>query len=364
MKILLLTPSLASWTKQEITILQELGHTVHCLYAFEYGITKLSPHTSIRTLNAIRGNILMFLKAIPLYSKYDLIYCWWVFSTGLLPTILGKLLKKPVLLNAVGGDVAYVPSINYGAPLRRYRRSLITWTLRNATKVISVSKDCANWAEKWGAKDVTVVHEGIDTNKFRQPQEKRSRAKKEKNGSLLLTVSPLEETDVIRKDIASLLIALREVTKTVPNARLIIVGRKGSGYPIVRQIIKNLKIEDHVIFTGLIPASKLIDLYNECDIFVLSSLHEGFPTVCAEAQASGKPVISTNTGSIREVIKNGQTGILVNPKDPEALAKAITELLSNSKLRHQFGESGRKRIVRLFSKEVRKRKMQQLLSTL
>jgi glycosyltransferase involved in cell wall biosynthesis len=364
MKILLLTPSLASWTKQEMAILQELGHTVHCLYAFEYGITRLSPHTSIRTLNAISGNILMFLKAIPLYPKFDLIYCWWVFSTGLLPTMLGKLVKKPVLLNAVGGDVARVPSVNYGAPRRWYSRPLITWTLRNATKVISVSKDCANWAKKWGAKDVTVIHEGIDTNKFTRPQEKKARAKKERHGSLLLTVSPLEETDVIRKDFASLLIALREVTKTVPNAKLIIVGRRGSGYPIVQQIIKDLKIEDHVIFTGLIPASRLIDLYNKCDIFVLPSLHEGFPTVCAEAQASGKPVVSTNTGSIREVIKNGQTGILVNPKDPEALAKAITELLSNSKLRHEFGESGRKRIVRVFSKEVRKRKMQQLLSAL
>ena len=361
MKILLITPSLASWTKQEIAILQQVGHQVHCLYAFQYGPTKLSPHTSIRFFKAILQNIRISLKTIALCSKSDLIYCWFVFSTGLLPTIIGKLRKKPVLLNAVGQDVACVPSINYGAPLRWYYRPFITWTLKNATKIISISKDCANWAKKWGAKNVTVVYEGIDTNRLKpSPQEKM----KEKKEFILLTVSPLEETEVIRKDFNSLLKALQEVRKAIPNVRLIIVGRKGNGYPILQRIIKDLKIANNVTFTGFASDSKLIELYNKCDIFVLPSLHEGFPTVCAEAQASGKPVISTNVPPIPEVIVDDQTGILVKPKDPEALAKAITKLLSNPKLRHQFGEAGRKRMARLFSKEVREKKMKKLLSML
>jgi len=361
MRILLITPSLASWTKQEMAILQQLGHQVHCLYAFQYGPTKLSPHTSIRFFKAILENIRISLKTIALCSRFDLVYCWFVFSTGLLPSIVGRLFKKPILLNAVGQDVACVPSINYGAPLRWYYRPFITWTLKNATKIISVSKDCANWAKKWGAKNVTVVYEGIDTERFKPSPHEGAKAEKE---FLLLTVSPLEETEVIRKDFFSLLKALQEVTRNIPNVRLIIVGRKGNGYAILQQTIKNLEIDNKVFFTGFASDSKLIELYNKCDLFVLPSLHEGFPTVCAEAQTSGKPVISTNVPPMPEVIQNDKTGILVCPKDPEALAKAITRLLSNSKLRHQFGEAGRKRIVRLFSKEVRKKKMKRLLSML
>jgi len=78
------------------------------------------------------------------------------------------------------------------------------------------------------------------------------------------------------------------------------------------------------------------------DIFVLPSLREGLPLAILEAMACGKPVIATNVGGIPEVLKDGENGILVSPKDPEALYRAMNELLDNRKKREKMGRKGKR----------------------
>lgn len=357
-KTLFLTPSLASWTKQEISILEELGHVVHFLYLFEHGRSKRPSSNLTKVIAAFYGNVRLFLKGLLRGSKCDLIYCWFVYPTGVLAVALGKILRKPVLLNAVGYDVAYLPIINYGAPLRWYCRPFVAWALRNATKVIAISKESACLAEKWGASSVGVIYEGIDVEKFKPLRGEES---KRENGFCLLTVASLEKMEVLRRDLRSLLKALREVVKKISNVKLVVVGEKADGYPILKRMVSDLEIESNVVFTDFIPASDLLKFYRQCDIFVFPSLHDGFPTVCAEAQACEKPVISTNASSMPEVIVNGETGILVKPQDYEALAGAIEKLFSDSRLSEQLGKSGRKRVVHLFSREVRKKKLERFI---
>lgn len=361
MKILFLTPSLASWTKQEISILEELDHSVYFLYGYEYRGAKPLPLVQFRFLLALYSNIKMFVKGLSLGLRSDMIFCWFVFPTGVLAVALGKLLRKPTLLNAIGFDVACIPSINYGAPLKWYYRLLISWALRNATKVTAISRDSAFWAEKWGAKDVTVIYEGVDVEKFKPLPGKQLRGNSD---FLLLTVSPLDETEIVRKGLKSLLAALHEVVKTVSNVKLIVVGKTNGGYSTLRRMVKDLGIEDNVVFTGFLSDSRLLALYHECDVFVLPSLHEGFPTVCAEAQACEKPVISTGTASMPEVIRDNETGIIVKPRDPEALTDALKRLLHDPMLRKRLGKSGRKRIVQFFSRDIRKKKLQDMLNVL
>lgn len=359
MKILFLTPSLASWTRQEISILEELGHSVHFLYGYEYEGAKPFPLVRFRFLLALYRNIEMFVRGVSLGLKSDLIFCWFVFPTGVLAVTLGKLLRKPTLLNAVGFDVACIPSINYGVPLRWYYRPFISWALRNATKVTAISRDSAFWAEKWGAKDVKVIYEGVDVEKFKPLPSKQMRGSE----FVLLTVAPLDETEIFRKGLKSLLVALREVVKTVSNVKLIVVGKTDGGYSTLQRMVKDLGIGDNVVFTGFLSDSRLLALYRKCDVFVLPSLHEGFPTVCAEAQACEKPVITTDVSSMLEVIKHGETGILVEPRDPESLAEAIRKLLSDSKLRRRLGKNGRIRVAKFFSRELRKENYENFLDT-
>lgn len=361
MNILFLTPYLASWTKQEISILEEIGHVVRFLYTYEYGSTKYRRYIVIQYLANLIATVKMGIEAVPLCLKSDLIYCWFVFPTGVLAVVLGKFLRRAVILNAVGSDVACLSSINYGAVLKWYYKPLISWALRNATKVVAISEDSALWATKWSARHVSVVYEGIDTKKFKPSRRKKQEEKRE---FLLLTVSPLEKKAILRKDLESLLRALNEVVKKFANVRLMIVGKKENGYRIVRRTAKDLKLDKQVFFTDYIPHHELAELYQRCDIFVLPSLHEGFPTVCAEAQACGRPVITTNVSSIPEVIENMKSGVLVNVKSPKELANAIIQLLDDENLRHRMGTYGRKLVVAKFSKDIRRERMSEVLESL
>lgn len=359
MRICLLTPYHASWTKQEVSILEELGHVVFPIYFLEYGRAQRFPYVPV--VSSLYGFSRMFIKSVPSCLKSDLIYCWFVFPSGVFGVMLGRFLRKKVVLNAVGCDVAYVPSINYGDPGVCFFRPFISWALKNATKVVAVSKESAFWATWWGGRDVEVIYEGIDTDKFQPRNVDRD---KEKNGRhLLLTVSSLEWGQVVRKDFNTLFKALSKVITAYPDVKLRIVGGKGGAYPTLKKLARDLKIENNVVFEGLVPLSRLKDLYNQCDIFVLPSLHEGFPTVCAEAQACEKPVVSTNVASMPEVIENMKSGILVSPRDPEELADAIIKLLENKEIRAKMGKFGREVIANNFSRDVRKAKLSRMLES-
>ena len=85
------------------------------------------------------------------------------------------------------------------------------------------------------------------------------------------------------------------------------------------------------------------------DIFVLPSLWEGLPNVILEAMACGKPVVATAVDGTPEAVIDNETGILVPPKDPQALEEAIVRLLSNSSEMKRLGENSRKRIEEFFS---------------
>jgi len=358
-RICFLTPYHASWTKQEISILEELGHVVYPLYIVEYGKARRFPY--IRFVSGLYGYIKMLVKSIPYCFKSDLIYCWFVFPTGVFGVLVGKLLRKKVILNAVGCDVAYVPMINYGDPAIWYFRPFISWALKNATEVIAVSKESARWAMTWGGKRADVIYEGIDTEKFKPSGAREHR--EERKEYVLLSVSSLAKGDVVRKDFDTLLKALSLVVKVFPNVKLVIVGEKGSAYPVLNQTAKSLKIENNVVFKGLVSLPRLIRLYNECDVFVLPSLHEGFPTVCAEAQACEKPVVTTNVSSMPEVVKNAESGVLVNLRSPEELANAVLELLKDEGARLRMGRLGRKLVRNNFSRDVRRRKLAELFES-
>jgi glycosyltransferase involved in cell wall biosynthesis len=117
----------------------------------------------------------------------------------------------------------------------------------------------------------------------------------------------------------------------------------------------------YVIFTGKISNTKLVEMYQQCEVFVLPSRQEGFPTVAAEAQACGKPVIATNISSIPEVIKHNVTGILVPANNPQELANAIITVLSNNDLKINLSKNAREHVIKNFSKELRKEKITKLL---
>ncbi|RYZ27136.1 MAG: glycosyltransferase [Chitinophagaceae bacterium] len=87
----------------------------------------------------------------------------------------------------------------------------------------------------------------------------------------------------------------------------------------------------------------------EGDVFVFPSHYESFGLVCCEAMAAGRAVVGSRSGGMAEIIEDGKSGILVEPKNPAAIAKAVTQLLENNELRLSLGKAAQQRITDLLS---------------
>jgi glycosyltransferase involved in cell wall biosynthesis len=119
--------------------------------------------------------------------------------------------------------------------------------------------------------------------------------------------------------------------------------------PALERQIKDHHLEKHVLLAGFRP--DVLSLHKAFDIFVMSSVTEGLGTSLLDAMAAGKPIVATRTGGIPEVVVDGETGILVPPRDHDALADAMVRLLNDADLRRGMGEAGRARARALFSTE-------------
>jgi len=132
-----------------------------------------------------------------------------------------------------------------------------------------------------------------------------------------------------RKNIALILKSIHELKKTLPNVKFLKVGgaQMGGDRRSLLALIKDLHLENEVIFTDQVAESDLPKYYNAADLFVFPSFYEGFGLPPLEAMACGCPVIVADTTSLPEVV--GDAGILVNPDDIKGLTKQMFRVLSD-----------------------------------
>jgi len=144
----------------------------------------------------------------------------------------------------------------------------------------------------------------------------------------------------ISKDFPTLLRAFALVRKQIP-ARLVILG-EGEERKELENLAQELGIREHLDLPGFVENP--YKYMKRATVFVLSSQWEGLPTVLVEAMACGCPVVSTDCPSgPREILEDGEYGILVPPKDPEGLARGILQVLENPGFREELSEKGKKR---------------------
>ena len=154
------------------------------------------------------------------------------------------------------------------------------------------------------------------------------------------------------------ILSASEVCKKMQNVYFAIVGgddspisdpKHGSYIHELKELARNLGIQDNVIFTGY--RKDIPDIMASFDVLVSASYAEPFGRVIIEAMAAGKPVIGTNAGGAPEIIQDGVTGIVIPPKDHRSLSNALICLLQREELRKNMGEAGRKRVSEYFSLE-------------
>lgn len=135
--------------------------------------------------------------------------------------------------------------------------------------------------------------------------------------------------------------------------QLVLGGRRDRYCMSLEKMVKHLKLEEKVIFTGFIPEEDLPLIYNAAELFLFPSLYEGFGLPPLEAMACGTPVIASNTTSLPEVV--GQAGILVNPYKVDEIKEAVIRVLTDSTLRNDLIKRGLERAKQFTPEKTAKR---------
>lgn len=144
------------------------------------------------------------------------------------------------------------------------------------------------------------------------------------------------------------------IKKKIDNVKFLIVGdisnpHKNYYYQKLKSLVGSLEMEHDVIFAG--KRYDIPQLLSIFDVFVLPSIAEGTPLVILEAMAMEKPVVATDVGAVSEQVSDGETGIIVPPKNPKTMAEAVIYLLENPEERIEMGKRGRKQVKEMFSLE-------------
>jgi glycosyltransferase involved in cell wall biosynthesis len=152
----------------------------------------------------------------------------------------------------------------------------------------------------------------------------------------------------LQKGFEYLLGAARELCGAFPALKVVIVG-EGPDRQAIESMIQRFGLQSKVILAG--QHSDMPGIYAAMDIFVLPSLNEGLPMTILEAMAASRPVIATRVGAIPSVIKDGETGLLVDPGDVNGLRDALTRLLTDSDLCCSIGSAGHDWVSRNYTSE-------------
>jgi len=188
----------------------------------------------------------------------------------------------------------------------------------------SVKKDLVDAG--FPERNVFVIPPGIDQEKYTPGEKSRL--------PLVLYVGRLKKY----KGLEYLIMAMREVVKNVPDARLLIVGKGDYASKLVNLTAK-LGLENVVKFCGYTPEERKIELMRKAHVIVLPSIKEGWGIPIIEAAACGTPAIGTDTTGLRDSIINGKTGFLVPYGKPKILTEKIVEILKNDDLRDKLSKN-------------------------
>ena len=154
------------------------------------------------------------------------------------------------------------------------------------------------------------------------------------------------------KGFDDLLAAARLVILRNPEAYFVMVGEGADRQRYIRETAE-LGLQDHIAWTGILPDPLKMGVFSAADVVCqVSRWEEGFGYVIAEAMASGKPLVGTRVGAIPELVHHGETGFLVDRRDPSAIAERILELLADRDLRCRMGRAGREFAFRNFDANV------------
>lgn len=275
------------------------------------------------------------LKKYILHNQIDVIH-----ANTRITQVMGRLLQK------LTGS-AYVSTCHGFFRPRLLRKRFGAWGKR----VIAVSSPVKDHLLKDFSveeKRICLIENGIDLEQFTPADEGRKREIRKSFGytdelliGLIARFSGVKGQDILIQ-------AMLAVVKQFPGAHLLLIGH-GREENNLKQWVQRLSLKDHVHFHPVI--AKTADMLAMLDIVACPSRNEGLGLSIMEAQAVGLPVVATRVGGIPSLIRNGETGLLVEPENPASLAAALIRLCGDPDLRMRLGHYARQWAAANYSSE-------------
>lgn len=268
-------------------------------------------------------------------KEYDIIHTHSL-KADLWGAIVGSLTRTPLIISTVHNNEERL----LGNPFVRFLEKRVIGRVDNT--IVIVSDGVGRFLmEKAGiSKDkMKRVYYGMDASDVEIDKDKDIRQEFGIDGDAPLVgcIGRLTE----QKGHIYLIQAAKNIVENFSEVKFLIVG-KGELERSLKKLVRDSGLDSNFIFTGF--REDVYSIIDKLDLVALPSLWEGFGLVLLEAMAMGKPVVATNVGGIPEIIQDGETGILIPPRNPDALADAIIKLLKDKGLTQRMGEAGRRRV--------------------
>ena len=262
----------------------------------------------------------LFIRSLPVLRRlqaeggdFDLIDAHYFYPDGVAAAMLGRVLRKPVVITARGSDVMLFARFALA-------RAMIRSAAGSAAGIITVSKALKNELVRLGVQPahIRVLRNGVDLKMFRPADREKTRRDLRFDGSTLLSVGRL--------------IALKghdlviEALPRLPDYQLVIVG-DGPERAALEALARRTGVAERVRFLGVIEHDKLPSVFSAADALVLASSREGWPNVLLEAMACGTPVVVSNIPGIAEVVTD-RVGVMMPERTPAGVAAAVERLFS------------------------------------
>jgi colanic acid/amylovoran biosynthesis glycosyltransferase len=278
----------------------------------------------------------------------DVVHFEW-HSVAALYVPMFAVWRCPVVTSSHGSDFSVYPFV----PGDQHATSLLPAVFERAAAVHCVSESLRRAAIGLGLDPAKarVIRQGVDPRIFRPGSGGRPRDR----GTLrVISIAGLRWM----KGFEWALVAVRALLDAGVPVRLDVLGgdpAADAGEPGERErivhTVADLGLEEHVRLLPSVPSAEVVNHLHGSDVLLVPSLDEGLPTVLLEAMACGVPVVATDCGGVSEALSHDVEGLLVPPRDAEALAAALERLWRDPELRARMGEAGRRTATSRFTLE-------------
>jgi uncharacterized protein (TIRG00374 family) len=284
-----------------------------------------------------------YAKKLIRKNSYDLTHSFFTVPCGFISWRLFKKYDIPYIISLRGADVPkYAERFAF---IYKILTPLIKKIWKDSQKVVSNSQGLKELALESNPKQlIDIIYNGIDVERFKPNASLKN--------SNYFIITPGASRITSRKGLKYLIEAVHKLSVKYPQIRLKIMGDGDEEKIKLEKMIKDFDIQDKVDFLGRIPQEKTFSYYQKADVFVLPSLNEGMSNAMLEALSTSLPIIATDTGGSKELIKEGENGYIVKMKDSQDIAEKIEKLINNSELREKMGENSRKKALELSWKNV------------